>query len=127
MIKKESFDNLKALAQTIKDNPQLGRIRVEGHTDSDGSDKSNLKLSDGRSKAVVEFLVTEGNVDRARLFGVGYGEGCPIGPNNSAEDKANNRRSEFVILEANEDANGKCRALKTAQEKTSSLPLDDNP
>jgi OOP family OmpA-OmpF porin len=119
-IKQESFDILYEVAKVVNDNEQLERIRVEGHTDGDGSEKYNLKLSDGRAKAVVEFLVTKGGVKRERLFGKGYGEGCPIDSNDTAEGKGRNRRSEFVILEEGEDPQGICRAQKT----TATPPLE---
>jgi OmpA-OmpF porin, OOP family len=117
-IKQESFDILYEVAKVVNDNEQLDRIRVEGHTDGDGSDKSNLKLSDGRSKAVVEFLVSKGGVKRDRLFAKGYGEGCPIDSNDTTEGKSRNRRSEFVILEEGEDPQGICRAQKTSAPST---------
>jgi OOP family OmpA-OmpF porin len=112
-IKKESYDTLLALAGELNANSQYTRIRVEGHTDSDGSDKYNLKLSDERAKAVVAFLIKEGNVSKERLFGKGYGEGCPVGPNDNADNKSRNRRSEFVLLDEGEDPFGTCRAQKT--------------
>jgi outer membrane protein OmpA-like peptidoglycan-associated protein len=117
-IKEESFDILYEVGKVMNDNPQIERIRVEGHTDSDGSDASNLKLSGARSKAVVDFLVTKTKVDRARLYGKGYGEGCPIATNDTKEGKSTNRRSEFVIMEEGENYDGVCRAQKASAPST---------
>ena len=72
-------------------------ITVAGHTDDQGSDASNVALSQGRANAVLEYLVKKG-VDRARLTAKGYGEAKPIVPNTDDASRATNRRVEFVIL-----------------------------
>lgn len=97
-IKKESYALLDMVAQTINANPDITRIEVAGHTDSDGNDAVNLKLSQGRAEAVAKYLVTTGKVDAARLTAKGYGETKPIDTNATAEGKGNNRRVEFTIL-----------------------------
>jgi OmpA-OmpF porin, OOP family len=114
-IKKDSFKLLKELADTLKENTQINLLRVEGHTDSDGSDASNDKLSNDRVKAVVDHLVSVGGVDKKRLAFKGYGEGCPIATNATAAGKTKNRRVEFVILEATDEPTGECNAKKTGQ------------
>ncbi len=97
-IKAVSFPLLDAVAKTLNDNMDLTKVEVAGHTDSDGDDAKNLKLSQGRAQAVVTYLVTKGKVDAARLTAVGYGETKPIDTNGTPEGKANNRRVEFTIL-----------------------------
>ena len=92
-----SYGILDAVSQVLKDYPRI-RVRVEGHTDSDGSDAYNLKLSQSRAESVVEYLVKSG-IDRSRLDPVGYGETKPIDTNRTSEGKANNRRVEFHIVE----------------------------
>ena len=77
--------------------PEIKKIRVEGHTDSDGPDISNLKLSQARTQAVVDYLVSKG-VERSRLDPVGFGESRPISDNTTPEGKAKNRRVEFIIV-----------------------------
>jgi outer membrane protein OmpA-like peptidoglycan-associated protein len=72
---------------------------VEGHTDSQGSDDLNLKLSEDRAAAVRDYLVSRG-VAADRLSAVGVGEKRPIADNTSAEGRANNRRVEIVIASA---------------------------
>lgn len=98
IIKPESFDLLNEVAETIKSHPELGRIEVGGHTDSDGSDKANLKLSQGRSEAVRKYLIERG-CDPAILLAKGYGEGVPLDTNATPEGKALNRRVEFILID----------------------------
>ncbi len=93
-----SFELLEEVATVINDHGHIQKIRVEGHTDSDGSESYNKKLSQSRADSVREFLVNAG-VEPARLEAVGYGEAEPIDTNRTAEGKANNRRVEFTILE----------------------------
>lgn len=72
-------------------------IEIGGHTDSDGSDKYNLTLSQGRAKAVVDYLVSKG-IEPQRLRAVGYGKTKPIETNQSADGKGVNRRVEFMLV-----------------------------
>jgi outer membrane protein OmpA-like peptidoglycan-associated protein len=97
-IKPESNGLLDEITQVIKDNPRIKKISIEGHTDGDGSDKYNLKLSDGRAKAVMEYLTTHG-VEAGRLSAKGYGESKPLASNDTPEGKEQNRRVEFLIAE----------------------------
>jgi OOP family OmpA-OmpF porin len=97
-IKPESNGLLDEITQVIKDNPRIKKIAIEGHTDGDGSDKYNLKLSDGRAKAVMEYLVTHG-IEAGRLTAKGFGESKPIASNDTPEGKEQNRRVEFLITE----------------------------
>lgn len=101
VIQRMSYDLLDEIARVINDHPRITLIQVEGHTDSDGSDAYNEKLSQARAEAVVAYLVTAG-VDPARLVAKGFGESLPIDANDSTEGKAQNRRVEFTILEQEE-------------------------
>lgn len=65
---------------------------VEGHTDSDGSDKLNMKLSQDRADAVKALLVSQYGIDASRLSATGYGESRPVASNASKDGKAQNRR-----------------------------------
>jgi outer membrane protein OmpA-like peptidoglycan-associated protein len=98
IIQPISFELLTEVAGVINDHPRITRIQVEGHTDSDGSDTYNQKLSQARAQAVVDYLIGAG-VDSARLVAKGFGESLPIDTNNTADGKAKNRRVEFTILE----------------------------
>ncbi|MEP6676912.1 MAG: OmpA family protein [Ferruginibacter sp.] len=94
IIKPESMGTLNGIVQILKDNPDV-KFEVGGHTDSDGDDAANMKLSQARADAVRNQLITMG-VAAARLTTKGYGETKPISDNTSMEGKANNRRVEFV-------------------------------
>lgn len=77
-------------------------IRVEGHTDNVVINNeyfhSNWQLSSIRAANVVEFLITEGNVDPNRLSSIGYGEYRPVKSNDSEEGRSENRRVDILIL-----------------------------
>ena len=80
------------------------RIRIEGHTDNvpirTVKYVSNWELSTARAAAVVAFLITEVGIDAARLSAAGYGEFHPLNPNDTAAQRARNRRVDLVILDA---------------------------
>ena len=65
---------------------------LEGHTDSVGSDKYNMSLSDRRAKAVKAKLVADYGIPAERVSAVGYGESRPIDTNDTDEGRARNRR-----------------------------------
>jgi OOP family OmpA-OmpF porin len=96
-IKAESYKTLADIAKLLTDDPAL-KLSIEGHTDSDGSDATNLALSQNRSDAVKTYLVQTYKIDAGRLETKGWGETKPIDTNDTAEGKANNRRVEFVKL-----------------------------
>ncbi len=97
-IKKRSYDVLTQVAAVLKAYKNIKKVRVEGHTDSRGSDKSNLSLSKRRAKAVQDFLVSKG-ISSDRLDSEGFGETKPIASNKSKSGRASNRRVEFVITD----------------------------
>lgn len=78
-------------------NPQV-QMLVEGHTDSVGSDESNLELSQRRAEAVLEYLVGRG-VDPTRLTSQGYGESDPVASNDNEEGRRTNRRIEVDLID----------------------------
>jgi OOP family OmpA-OmpF porin len=74
------------------------RIELGGHTDNVGNPASNLKLSQDRANTVRDYLVEKG-IDPNRIVTKGYGHTKPISKNNTAEGRAENRRTEVTILE----------------------------
>ena len=93
-LKPESMGEINAIAKILKENAAL-KVEIGGHTDADGEDASNLKLSEARATTVKNQLVSMG-IDSNRLTTKGYGETKPIGDNKTFEGKAENRRVEFV-------------------------------
>ena len=76
------------------------KLIVEGHSDSDGQPESNLVLSEERAIAVREFLVNRyDHIRPAMVEAIGYGEEQPRAPNDTPDNKAKNRRIEFVVID----------------------------
>lgn len=99
-LKSQIKENLKKVAETLKEYKDT-EILITGHTDSDGSDELNLKLSERRASAVINYLSGLG-VSLSRLKMQGLGETQPIADNSSTAGKQKNRRVEIAIY-ANEE------------------------
>jgi OmpA-OmpF porin, OOP family len=97
VIKPESYGVVKEIATVLKENPSI-KIKVIGHTSSDGDDKANLELSKKRAAAVKELLATEFAVTADNIETEGKGEAQPVADNKTKEGKAANRRVEFIKL-----------------------------
>lgn len=95
-ITPEGIATVKKIADILKKYPNV-KIEIAGHTDSVGNDKYNQKLSQERVDMVKKALVEFG-IDANRLKAKGYGESQPLVPNTSAQNRAKNRRVEFIIL-----------------------------
>jgi len=96
-IKPESFGTMKEISQVLKDNANV-KVKIIGHTDSDGDDKSNLDLSKRRAASVKNSLSKDFGIDASRIETDGKGESEPVSPNTTPEGKANNRRVEILKL-----------------------------
>jgi outer membrane protein OmpA-like peptidoglycan-associated protein len=92
----QSEELLNEVADVLKEHPEIEEVRVEGHTDSQGGDKANMKLSDSRAKAVRDYLIGKG-IDGGRLVAKGFGETKPVADNDTEEGRFKNRRVEFEI------------------------------
>jgi outer membrane protein OmpA-like peptidoglycan-associated protein/outer membrane protein assembly factor BamB len=94
---KESLNILDRMIEGLKSAPGV-KIEVRGHTDSTGPREFNMKLSERRADAVVEYMVKNG-ISPQRLRAVGLGPDRPVADNKTAEGRRKNRRTEFYILE----------------------------
>lgn len=98
-IRPESTPTLEEIGTMLQEHTDL-RLRIEGHTDSDGEDAYNQDLSERRAASVKRFLVERYAVDEARLETAGLGESQPVADNGTPEGKQENRRVELVRLDA---------------------------
>lgn len=92
----ESYPILDEVASVMEQNQRL-RIRVEGHTDTDGNEAHNQDLSTRRAASVRAYLVGK-SVPEDRLESMGCGQKVPVADNSTDDGKAQNRRVEFVIM-----------------------------
>lgn len=96
-IKPESYGAFQDIAKTLNELPDV-KVKIVGHTDSDGDDKMNMELSKKRALAVKQMLTKEFNISADRLETDGKGESEPTDSNATPAGKANNRRVEFIKL-----------------------------
>ena len=96
-VKPESYGTLKSIADVLTENPGV-KVKITGHTDSDGDDAKNLELSKRRAESVKNELVKNFGIDASRLSTDGAGETKPIAANDTPANKAKNRRVEFIKL-----------------------------
>ena len=89
--------SLDEVADVLRQNPNL-RVRIDGHTDSQGSEAYNRSLSERRAEVVRSYLVGTGEIDAGRLESKGFGESSPAADNATAEGRQRNRRTEIAVL-----------------------------
>ena len=94
-IKPESYGVLKDISTVLSENSDV-KVKIIGHTDSDGKDADNLELSKRRAEAVKAILISEFKIDGSRMQTDGKGESQPVDKNDTPQGKANNRRVEFI-------------------------------
>ncbi len=114
----KTLETLQKLAEIMKANPNVTKLRIEGHTDNTGSARHNEKLSRARADAVAKWLVQH-DVAEGRLLTAGFGAKRPIVPNDTQDHRATNRRTEYYV----EELDGKkvdAGAVATAKPGTSS-------
>lgn len=96
VLKPESMKIIDRVVQVMEKHKEIN-FRIEGHTDSDGSDSHNLDLSERRAASVKKAIAEKG-INSNRMSTMGFGESKPIVANNSDENKAQNRRVEFIVV-----------------------------
>jgi len=99
-IRNRSFNLLSQVASLLRANPQVTKLRVEGHTDNRGGDELNQRLSQERAESVRQYLMAQG-IPETRLEAVGYGPSKPVADNKTEAGRDQNRRVEFTIIEVN--------------------------
>jgi OOP family OmpA-OmpF porin len=95
-IKSKAHPMLNETSDILKKNPEIN-FEIGGHTDNIGSAEYNMKLSEGRANAVMQYLVSKG-VDAKRLTAKGFGLTKPAASNDTQEGRAKNRRVELTPL-----------------------------
>jgi OmpA-OmpF porin, OOP family len=102
-IRKADMAELKKASDFVR-KYRGAKVKLEGHTDSKGTEEYNQKLSERRAEAVRQYLIREGACEKAMISATGYGELRPIAPNetrdgkDNPEGRAENRRVEILIL-----------------------------
>ncbi|MFT4668522.1 MAG: outer membrane protein OmpA-like peptidoglycan-associated protein [Flavobacteriaceae bacterium] len=99
-VKPKAAFELDKLVSIMKKYPSY-IIKAESHTDSKGKDDYNMKLSEERAQATVQYIISKG-ISASRINGEGFGEGKPAntcGDDCTDAERQNNRRSEFIIVE----------------------------
>ncbi len=98
-IRNDAKARLKTVAETLKKYPDY-KVVIEGHTDSIGSEESNLKISRERAYNFLMHMTDNEGIPLERLSSVGYGESRPIATNINEEGRKQNRRVDIAILTA---------------------------
>ncbi|RIV43609.1 OmpA family protein [Flagellimonas pelagia] len=93
----QSMGIIRQISQVLQQDAAI-KLKIVGHTDADGSDENNLKLSKDRAEAVKNSLVSVYGIGADRLVSEGKGESEPVGDNSTPEGKSQNRRVEFIKL-----------------------------
>jgi len=96
-IKPESYGVIKEIANVLKENEAV-KIKIVGHTDSDGDEAKNMELSKKRAESVKNALINDFQIGASRIQTDGKGESTPVSKNDTSEGKAQNRRVEFIKM-----------------------------
>ena len=94
----DSLSILDEVVEILKQNMHINKLRIEGHTDNEGAEKVNKKLSQKRAESVMNYLVEKG-ISSDRLEALGFGSEKPLASNRTKRGRSSNRRVEFTIIE----------------------------
>jgi len=95
-LKSTSADALKVIAEYLKNN-LAAKVYIVGHTDNRGQYNYNKDLSERRARSIVKLLISQYQIDAARLVAIGVADVSPITHNGEADSRAKNRRVEMVL------------------------------
>ena len=101
-LKTSMYVDLDKLSDFLLDNPDF-KLKISGHTDSDGGYDFNMDLSNNRAKAIAEYIIYFGNIAEARIETFGFGSTQPIVEEKTEEDQALNRRVEFELYRPSQE------------------------
>ncbi|MDX2191655.1 MAG: OmpA family protein [Bacteroidota bacterium] len=101
-IKPEMYKSLDLVMKFLLDNPTY-KLKISGHTNSDGNAQNNRVLSEKRAVAIKDYLTDKGGIEKRRIEAVGYGSTKPLRAEVTNEDKRINRRVEFEVLKPSFD------------------------
>ena len=101
-LKTSMYVDLDKLSDFLLDNPDF-KLKIAGHTDSDGSYDFNMDLSIDRAKAIAEYIIYFGTIPSAKIETFGYGSSQPIVEEKTEEDQALNRRVEFELYRPSQE------------------------
>ena len=96
-IQPQSMGIIRQISQVLQQDASIS-LKIVGHTDADGNEESNLKLSKKRAEAVMNALINIYKMSSDRLTADGMGESQPVGDNNTSDGKSLNRRVEFIKI-----------------------------
>jgi outer membrane protein OmpA-like peptidoglycan-associated protein len=96
-LRKESTAELNKVVRLLQAHPDI-KIEISGHTDNTGNPDYNQKLSENRAQTVADYLISS-SIDPERIVARGYGMKLPVAANNTEEGRAQNRRTELLIIE----------------------------
>ncbi len=105
IIQKQSYPLLDDVAKVLHDNPDVGPVLIEGHTDNRGSRPYNMDLSNRRAQAVSDYIASKG-ISKKRLRTAGFGFDRPVATNDTPLGRAKNRRTEFRLVHEDSDSPG---------------------
>ena len=125
--------DLDKILNFLLDHPYF-KLKISGHTDTQGDADANLRLSQRRADAIKKYIETKGHIEEGRIEAIGYGSQKPIVEEKTLEDRSLNRRVEFQIIKPSKEEVEKMEHEEQVelqqqleeQEKEQNLPMEEN-
>ena len=125
IIDERSYDLLDEVADVLNHHHRIEMVHIEGHTDTQGNDEHNKKLSQKRADEVMKYLIEQG-IESKRLDATGFGEEKPIDTNDTTEGRANNRRIVFRIDKHHGDDYGVSEGAEEPTETDTQIEVEQS-